>query len=256
MREDHASNEEDAEAELARGEDLTSSADRTARVALAELGGDDPDVARLRLRDLGERVHGTDVLAETAGRELTLAVVREAPSLADHLEDEIHGFAVALGRVLDRGEVLGGHHVDGWDGVPALGTLGQLQQVPRERVGVLRVQTKELRDHLDLLSDGASRVLRRVGVVGMHLLTRELVQSTVLGNEVADELGETGRVVDALGLVPGKTSLVVGRLDDRHELETLGISSGDNRRSQCGWHRSHPFLAASSEHPRETRLTL
>lgn len=255
MREDHAPNKESAETELVGGEDLASATDRTARVVFAELSGDDPDVARLLLRDLGEHVHGADVLPETVGGQLPLAVVGEAPSLADHLEDEIHGFAVALGRVLDRGKVLGTHHVDRRDGVPALRTLGQLRQIPRERVSVLRIETEELRDPLDLLSDGTPTEFRRIDVVGPHLLAHVLVQSTVLGDEVADELGEAGRVVDALRFVLGEAGLVVGGAHDGHELATLGITVR-HRRSQCSWHRSHPFFAASSEHPRETRLIL
>ena len=85
------------EAELVGQEDLTGTADGTATVAHAELGGDDLDFALLRLGDEVERVRRASVNSQITRYDLALAVAAEIPRLCDLSVDELDGLAVSLG---------------------------------------------------------------------------------------------------------------------------------------------------------------
>ena len=75
MSQDDGTDRETSETELVGHEDLTSATDGLAAMAHAELGGDDQDVALLRLGDEIQRVRRASVSPQLRRRDLSLTVV-------------------------------------------------------------------------------------------------------------------------------------------------------------------------------------
>ncbi|TSC94632.1 MAG: hypothetical protein CEN87_353 [Parcubacteria group bacterium Licking1014_1] len=112
------------EAVLVGHEDFAATADRTSSVSLAELRGDDEDVALLLFGDFLHRFQCAGGNPQVSRVDLTIAPVVERTRFGDLLMDDLKCPAVLLGGVSDLGEVLLGQRVHRLDGEPSLGAFG------------------------------------------------------------------------------------------------------------------------------------
>jgi len=97
-----------------------------------------------------------------------------------------------------------------------------------EELAAARALGEKLAQEVGLLGDALRFfVTGEVAVVRLHFLVLVLVGQTVVGDEGADQVRESGRVVDALGFILGETGLVVGGLDNGDELGTLRVAGHD-----------------------------
>lgn len=242
MSEHHAPDGEGTETELVRAHDFTSAADGLSSMELAELRRHDQDVALLHLGETLESLERPRVLAKTIRRELALAVVHELARSAELLHHEIHGTAVAFGRIRDFGEEPLRHRIERRDGELAIGAF-QKRERRQHLIDEVRGETEREAEHLcedvHLLADRLrAAVLIGVAVARSDFFARELVRDGAPRDELAKSRLELAAVlVQALRPTIVELGLVVGIPAETDELQTLRIVGRDQ--CLCG-HRHHP----------------
>lgn len=223
MGEQHDADGKRAEAKLIALHDFACPANRAAAMPQTELRRNEKDVETLlRFADLLPHGGRLGRLLELVGAELPFAPVLEAAlvGLLQGIEHLLHGFAVR-----------GGDRLPARDGEPAFRIRGDRTRyvlVGETNAGKQLAELVGLRDDvLRLLVAGEVAVLRA------DFLVLVLVGEAILGDESADDIRESGGVVDALRFLVGEACFVVGSLDDGDKFAALRVAMGD-RRSQRG----------------------
>ena len=250
VREEHAPHTQRTVAELILAEGRPGTTHRLAAVAKTELCRDDEDVALLLCSDLLEHHGRPRVLAQTIRRDLTFAVVVEAPRLLDLPEDEFDRAAVPHGRILDPWEEASRERLDRRDGEPSFGTLGEGERrQPFHELGRgTEREAEERHQPVDLLADGRrARVLGRVDPRRCDLLVRVLLahrQPHYRGSHrIPNHLTELTTVLD------DELCLILVEVESIHNLARCRRAESTDlillsRRDPCG-HRPPPVLRIS-----------
>lgn len=214
MSEEHDPHLECAENEVLATDDDTRAADRTAAMHDAELPRDDQEVvALLRLRDLLHHFGFPGRFAQVVRTHLVLAVVVEL-ALAGFVqlrEHDLDGFGVSRDAMKLR------EGLPRRDDEQSFGAFrhGHLCGLFVVETHARKEDTKLVRLPDDILR---LRIPREVLVARGGFFVGIQLRRTRISDELVDERGETGGIVDVLGLVVGKTGLVVGGIDDGDEL--------------------------------------
>ena len=112
MGQDNRTDRETSQAEFVSRKYLAGPTNGTPAMTHAELGGDDQNVALLRLGNKIQRMRRVSVNSQLRRRDLSLAVVVERPGRCDLGVNELDRLAILLSRIGHFGEVFLGQRVN------------------------------------------------------------------------------------------------------------------------------------------------
>lgn len=215
MCQEHNPDREGAKTELAGVHHFARPTDRTARMTLAELDGNNQDVrTALRFGELAEELLRASQLTQVLRTELATVVELAAAGLADHGQHLCDCFAVGRGNLFPP-----------WNGEPPFGVRG------KRLFGQLLIGGADAREELTqdvgLLNDTLRLVAREIPVVGLNFLV-DVTFTSQFANQPLKLLPHFIAFFDnALGTILTESNGVKPVLYESDNLFSLTFSCGD-----------------------------